>query len=384
LNRILIAFLTSPLVVGGAFAADLPIVPPQRFAPSIPQRAVEWTGLYFGVNAGYGWAQDASQIVFLGGFPGGTTTQFGLGATELSGTRVIGSGGLSGAVAGGQMGFNWQAGMVVFGAEIDGQWSGQRGTFTANCGVGCTAAESVRIRSIVTARGRIGVALDWLMPYVTAGGAFINARDDLTMTVGGVTANFLPLSGTRVGWVAGAGVEVALAGNWSAKLEYLHLSANNVSGTTSIPGVLGDGGASEGADYRDNLVRAGLNYRFGPSGGPGMFAAAPWLPRADYYARNEDVLRSVEISTDKARIVKRAPAEPVVARSVGAGPIVADADPKRLPSISDEPRPMKWGEEVENFDSAPPQPVTSSKNRREKPEDEGQRLKRIMAICDGC
>jgi len=54
-------------MVGGAFAADLPVVAPQRFlsAPFIPQRTVEWTGLYFGVNAGYGWAQDTSQIVFL-------------------------------------------------------------------------------------------------------------------------------------------------------------------------------------------------------------------------------------------------------------------------------------------------------------------------------
>src|SRR5947207_14990768 len=137
-------------MIGGAFAADLPVVSPQR--PFIPHRAAEWTGLYFGVHAGYGWAQDASQIVFLGAFPAGTTTLFGLGATELSGTRVIASGGLSGAVAGGQMGFNWQAGMVVFGAEIDGQWSGQRGTFTVNCGVGCTAVESVRIRSIATVR----------------------------------------------------------------------------------------------------------------------------------------------------------------------------------------------------------------------------------------
>jgi hypothetical protein len=46
----------------------------------------------------------------------------GTGPTELSGTRIIGSGSPSGAIAGGQIGFNWQAGMFVFGAEIDGQW----------------------------------------------------------------------------------------------------------------------------------------------------------------------------------------------------------------------------------------------------------------------
>jgi hypothetical protein len=27
--------------------------------------------------------------------------------------------------------------MFVFGAELDGQWSGQQTTFTVNCGAGC-------------------------------------------------------------------------------------------------------------------------------------------------------------------------------------------------------------------------------------------------------
>jgi hypothetical protein len=53
--------------------------------------AVEWTGLYFGVNAGYGWAQGSSTTVFGGGFTGGTTTPLGRGATELGTTGLLGS-----------------------------------------------------------------------------------------------------------------------------------------------------------------------------------------------------------------------------------------------------------------------------------------------------
>jgi hypothetical protein len=52
--RIGIACLAGSFLVGGAFAADLPVTQLYRPAPSIPQPAVEWTGLYFGVNAGYG------------------------------------------------------------------------------------------------------------------------------------------------------------------------------------------------------------------------------------------------------------------------------------------------------------------------------------------
>ncbi len=143
-------------------------------------------------------------------FQGGVTTPFGRGPTELGRTRLNGSGKASGAIAGGQIGFNWQAGMVVFGAELDAQWSGQQGGFTVACTTGCTAAETVKIRSITTGRARLGWAFDWLMPYVTAGAALVNASNDLIVTAGGVTGSFQSLSATTLGWTAGAGVEVAL------------------------------------------------------------------------------------------------------------------------------------------------------------------------------
>jgi outer membrane immunogenic protein len=223
-KRMVIAFFATSLTAGASFAADWPVMGPQLY-PSAPRMAVEWTGIYFGVNAGYGWAQSSSTIVIGGGLPGGTTTPLGAGPTELSGTTLVDSGKLRGAIAGGQMGFNWQAGMVVFGAEVDAQWSGQQ-----------DSALGMKIRSLTTGRARVGLAFDWLMPYVTAGGALVNARDDLTLTVGGVTASFPPLSNTSLGWTAGAGVDVALSSNWSARLEYLHIRANDVTSSVAIPG----------------------------------------------------------------------------------------------------------------------------------------------------
>ena len=74
---------------------------------------MEWTGLYFGANAGYGWGRYSSNITFTGltVVNAADLTAAG-GPTELSGTRVKGSGSPSGAIAGGQIGFNWQAGMA--------------------------------------------------------------------------------------------------------------------------------------------------------------------------------------------------------------------------------------------------------------------------------
>ena len=133
-HRIALALFATACMAGMSFAADLPVSAP--YQPFIVRQPVEWTGLYFGANAGYGWGQYSSNITFAGltVVNAADLTAAG-GATELSRTRVTGSGSPSGAIAGGQIGFNWQAGMFVFGAEIDGQWSGQENTFTVVAGL---------------------------------------------------------------------------------------------------------------------------------------------------------------------------------------------------------------------------------------------------------
>jgi outer membrane immunogenic protein len=65
----------------------------------------------------------------------------------------------------------------------------------------------------------------------------------------------------RNGFVVGGGVETALAGPWSAKLEYLYMNLGSVTDSFST----GFAGAtfSTTTDIRDHIVRVGLNYRFG-------------------------------------------------------------------------------------------------------------------------
>jgi outer membrane immunogenic protein len=409
-RRAVIAFIATSLTAGVSSAADWPVSapPPQLYRP-IPVAPVEWTGLYFGVNAGYGWAQGSSTTVFTGSSFGGTTTLLGLGATELSATKLLGSGDLNGGIAGGQIGFNWQSGMAVFGAEVDAQWSGQQTTFTVVCTTGCTATESVKIKSLTTVRARVGLAFDWLMPYVTAGGALVNASDDLTVTVGGVTSSFPTLSNATLGWTAGAGLEVALWSNWSARLEYLHVRVNDLAASTTIPSALGLGLASEAAGYRDNILRVGLNYRFGPRGGPGVLEA-PVAPAAGYAASYE-FLPSVATSADSAKSVKRPPAAapivtadaahqemPVIAPQppvavAAAQPGVSISAPEPAAPAADASSPARGAfknfHEIGDVDEtelrSEPKPLKlSSKKRRPKEEDESQRLKRIMAICEGC
>src|SRR5262252_5530352 len=408
-KRVVIAFFATSLTAGASFAADWPLMGPQLY-PSAPRMAVEWTGINFGVNAGYGWAQGSSNTVFGGGvgntllasglvIPAGATTALGLGASELGGTSLLGSSSPRGGIAGGQIGFNWQAGMVVFGAELDAQWSGQSNAVLLTCTPptpGCTASEAIKIRSLTTGRARIGLAFDWLMPYVTAGGALANARNDLTVNVGGLSASFPPLSGTTLGWTAGAGVDVALSSNWSARLEYLHIRANGITSSVLIPGVLGNGSAAETATYRDNIVRVGLNYRIGPRGGPGVLETRV-LP-GSAYALNYDFLPSIAMSSDKAKSVARPRDGTVVVeqapQQAAAAPQVAPQPLQQAAAISNEPKASKWStknfleigdvDDLDALSAEPEPPKLASKKRREKEEDESQRLKRVMAICAGC
>jgi outer membrane immunogenic protein len=207
------------LTASGALGADLP-----RKGPAAPAAVINpvynWTGFYVGINGGYGW---------------GDSGWNGLGSSSSS------SGGLVGLT----LGYNWQAfgSPYVFGLEGDIDWSDIKGIFAnAACPTGCETKNSW----LGTVRGRLGYAVDRVMPYFTGG-----------LAVGDVHATQVGIAGvssTNVGWTVGAGVEYAVAGNWSAKLEYLYVDLGNVD--------CGACSAVTNVDFRANLVRAGVNWRF--------------------------------------------------------------------------------------------------------------------------
>ena len=193
------------LGIGSASAADIQQRAMPAKAPVYVAQMYNWTGGYVGINGGAG---------------------FGSGS--------------SGGLVGGTLGYNWQAGSLVWGLEGDLDWTRLHGT--TSCAVaGCDS----RNHWLGTVRGRIGYAADRFMPYVTGG-----------LAVGDVenTAPFGSASQTRAGWTLGAGLEAALWQNWTAKLEYLYVDLGH--GPT-IAGVAGTD-----ARFRTNLIRVGLNYRF--------------------------------------------------------------------------------------------------------------------------
>jgi outer membrane immunogenic protein len=61
-------------------------------------------------------------------------------------------------------------------------------------------------------------------------------------------------SSSQLGWTIGAGLEYAFMGNWSAKLEYLYVDLGNFdAGIAPVVNTV---------SFKENIVRAGLNYKF--------------------------------------------------------------------------------------------------------------------------
>jgi outer membrane immunogenic protein len=199
-------------------AADLPRRAPVT-APAMVAPIYNWTGFYIGINGGGGW---------------GTSKWDSVNSVDTAG-----------ALVGGTIGYNIQFGSWVLGIEGDGGWSSIGGTSTAGCGTGCTSKNSW----LSTVRGRVGYAFDRWMPYATGGGVFGDVHAS--------RPGFTGVTSTQAGWTVGGGLEFAVAGNWTAKIEYLYADLGSFNCGLNC-GVL----ATTNVDFKANIVRGGINFRF--------------------------------------------------------------------------------------------------------------------------
>src|SRR5262249_11801646 len=103
-----------------------------------------------------------------------------------------------------------------------------------------------------TLRGRVGWAFDRTLVYGTAGGAAGELRS-ITAIPAGTTMTTV----TYGTWTAGAGIEYGITDNLSARSEYLYLDKNNIT-----TGFIGPPATTITSPLQNNLMRAGLNYRF--------------------------------------------------------------------------------------------------------------------------
>jgi len=233
------ALMTLGVVATSANAADLAARPYTK-APPMVAAVYDWSGFYVGANGGGGWVHDCRNNV---------TNALFLGCYDASG-----------AVAGGQIGYRWQAQQWVFGLEAQGNWADINGS-TQNLG---NVNNSLRtnIDAFGLFAGQVGYAWDNVLLYAKGGAAVVDQRFDFVTNATGdiaATTGF----GTRWGGVIGAGIEIGFGGNWSVGFEYDHIFLDRhdmtfVNPATGLPLASTYNG---GGDVDIATVR--LNYKFG-------------------------------------------------------------------------------------------------------------------------
>jgi outer membrane immunogenic protein len=274
-----------------ASAADLPRKAPPYTPPPPPAPTLSWTGWYVGLNAGGIWSNNfnfdntASSCNLI--LPGCTPTGISI-ALAAAVPLSFDVGNKASFIGGGQFGYNYQTGALVWGLETDIQGTNLRGSAsTLNTvpvvGGGLissatvSAAANAHLNVFGTLRGRLGWSPSppWLL-YATGGLAYGHVETDVAFasTLDGCiavcNANNLTSASYdkwRAGWTAGGGAEWMFAPRWSAKLEYLYYDLGKVTLNTLLD-QRGSGipvaliAISSEAHIRGSIARVGVNYHF--------------------------------------------------------------------------------------------------------------------------
>ena len=291
------------------FAADMPVK-----APPLPA-VFSWAGAYVGVNAGAVLdRRDVGQInltspgfVFsdlTGAFGGFPTNFFGFPGAFQTATSTSQSRAGASFIGGGQIGYNFQSGNIVYGVEADLQLMRSRDTInaalleftpgvlpTGNITRNTFATFSMERQWQATLRGRFGYAWDRLLVYATGGLAVTSLKTGTHYTYQTIIGPALtplifqnaPLAPPQnfsapgvgssheyYGVTFGAGFEYALWNNWSLGAEYraADFGKKNVTlGIAPAAGILLPAGTPVETTVRllSQQATVRLNYRFGGS-----------------------------------------------------------------------------------------------------------------------
>lgn len=226
-----------------------------------------WTGYYVGAQ--------------LGGLATFSDVSDPLGPSIFGNPNVA-----TGPFAGGQIGYNYQAGNIVYGLEAEIAFPEVEGTSTcsslsgqfinSNCKVGINAFGALT--------GRVGLAVGpdgRSLIYGKGGAAWQSGGISLATndSAAGWYGNPFTRGHTdlnRWGWTLGAGAEYALTGNWSVKAEYDYASFGDASiGLLPSAYMDGNGAITENVPARQGqisqttqLFKLGVNYRLGDHAAP--------------------------------------------------------------------------------------------------------------------
>jgi outer membrane immunogenic protein len=262
-----------------------------------PAGSYNWSGWYVGGNAGWGWRNEnaypaSAYYQSLGVFGYGSGTSYGTSTHD-------------GFTAGGTLGYQYQLGHFVLGADYDFQYAGiannpryattsfakQTGTTTTSTtytdpytGITYTTitgtipvygnytagnfdpTDGDSNRWIGLARVRAGYAMDRWLLYATGGAAYRFSYSSSNPYVVQPNGSVITYSGyneaSAWGWVVGGGVEYGLSDWITTRVEYLHMDF----GAATYIDPIATTALGRPITYKDdrevNMMRVGINFRF--------------------------------------------------------------------------------------------------------------------------
>jgi outer membrane immunogenic protein len=287
----------------GALAADLGH-PVYKAPPPAPPPVQDWSGIYVGLEAGYGWGKQDFGTAFnpFFGTKGSATSgtdKFPCNfAPGCSADATIGSTSQSGWLFGGFVGAQKQWGSWVLGIETDFDGADIKGSSSATrsqvinvdvdgdndrfAGVNQNHTINAKIDELGTARAKVGWAWSpsWMI-YATGGMAWAHVKDDVSVsfsntfcdecTPAGLTGGTTSFNGSggasMFGWTIGAGVDwkwqIDQGSAWVFGIEYLHYEFPEHT-LTLADNVFGSGGnfAIPNTSERVDVVKGRISYLF--------------------------------------------------------------------------------------------------------------------------
>ena len=225
--------------VAPASAADLAARPYTK-APPMMMAIYDWSGFYIGANGGYGTSDKRLD------FGPGNGLLFNDGGHTADG-----------ATAGGQIGYRWQSGPMVYGIEGQGNWADFRGTSISP--LAPATSNRTRTDAFGLFTGQIGYAWNNALLYVKGGGAVVSQRyDGFFNATGPGGAGSVTGRDTRVGATVGAGLEYGFTPNWSVGVEYNHIFLGSTTYNYPAPLL-----STERVRGDIDMVTAKINYKWG-------------------------------------------------------------------------------------------------------------------------